>query len=115
MPGASDVTDIDDPAFDQLLGEALAPPERPADRGFVVSVERAVAESERYRRWRRALLRQLVSETLALAAVAASLAFIAQVPAVRDTLEKAPGLAWSALLALLLFWMLLRGRGGAVA
>jgi hypothetical protein len=106
------MNDIDDPVFDQLLREALAPPERTADRVFVVRVERAVAEAERFRRWRAALLRQLAVEALALAAAAASLAFIAQAPAVRAALDKAPGLGWSGLLALLLFWILVRGRGG---
>ncbi|HYJ83048.1 MAG TPA: hypothetical protein VEW26_09440 [Allosphingosinicella sp.] len=105
------MTDSDDPDLDRLLSEALAPPDRPADRGFVLRVERGVAESERFRRWRAALLSQLAGEALALAAVAASLLFIAQAPPVRDALESAPGLAWSALLALLLFWKLVRGRG----
>lgn len=109
------MNDMDDPALDRLLREALAPPERAADRGFVVRVERAVAEAERYRRWRAALVRQLAGEALALAAVAGSLIFIAQAPAVRDALDKAPGLGWSALLALFLFWMLVRGRGGVRA
>jgi hypothetical protein len=109
------MNDMDDAALDRLLREALAPPERASDRAFVVRVERAVAEAERYRRWRAALLRQLGGEAMALAAVAGSLLVIAQAPAVRDALDSAPGLAWSALLALLLFWMLLRGRGGVRA
>jgi hypothetical protein len=108
------VTDSDDPELDILLSEALAPPEGPADRGFVLRVERAVAEAERYRRRRAALLRQLASEALALGAVAASLAFVAQAPQVRHALERAPELGWVALPAVLLFWMLVRERGGAL-
>ena len=57
---------------DILLGEALAPPEGPADRGFVLRVERSVAKEERYRKWRRAFIRQLATEALALAAVGGS-------------------------------------------
>lgn len=103
--------DCDDPALDRLLREALAPPEGPADRGFVVRVERGVAEAERYRRRRAALLGQLTTEALALAAVAASLAFIAQAPLVRETLARAPELAGLGLLAMVLVWLLVRGRG----
>lgn len=109
------MTESEDPRLDLLLREALAPPDRPADRGFVVRVERSVVEAERYRRWRARLRRQLATEALALAAVGASFAIIAQVPAVRDALERAPGLGWAGLLALLLFWMLVRGRGGVLA
>lgn len=106
---------MDDFELDSLLRETLAPPEGPADRGFVIRVDRAVAEAERYRRLRARLLRQFASEMLALGAVAASFAFVAQVPQVSEALDKAPGLGWSALLALLLVWMLVRGRGGALA
>lgn len=107
--------DRDDPELDRLLSEALAPPEGPADRGFVLRVERAVTEAERYRRRRAALLRQLAIEALALGAVASSLAFIAQAPQVREALERAPELGWLALPTLFLFWMLVRTRGGALA
>lgn len=106
---------MDDAELDALLQAALTPPERPADRHFVVRVDRAVAEAERYRLWRARLRRQLATEGLALGAVAASLAFVAQVPEVGALLDRAPGLAWPALLALLLFWMLVRGRSNLLA
>ncbi|HEX6376279.1 MAG TPA: hypothetical protein VFZ91_11230 [Allosphingosinicella sp.] len=106
---------MDDNELDILLSEALAPPQSPADRGFVLRVERAVAEEERYRKWRAAFLRQLVSETLALAAVGGSFAFIAQVPAVEAALTEAPGLIWAALVLLLLVWALMRGRVNVLA
>ena len=106
---------MDDPELDLLLREALAPPERPADRGFVIRVDQAVAEAERYRRWQAGLVRQLVTEALALAAVAASLVVISQVPEVTSALAATPGLIWPALVALLLFGLLVRGRGGALA
>jgi sterol desaturase/sphingolipid hydroxylase (fatty acid hydroxylase superfamily) len=106
---------MDDEHLDILLGEALAPPERPTDRGFVLRVERSVAEEQRYRKWRAALLRQLATEALALAAVGGSFAFIARVPAVEAMLTVAPGLIWAALVLLLLLWGLMRGRGNVLA
>jgi hypothetical protein len=102
---------LDDRAFDALLAGALAPPEGPADRAFVARVDLAVAEAERYRVVRAAMRRQLVSEALAVAAVGGSLATVAQVPGIRAALADAPSLAWPAVLALLLFWMFVRGRG----
>ncbi len=109
------MTDSDDPGFDLLLREALAPPDGPADRCFVLRVERALIEGERYRRSRAALLGQLASEALAVGAVAASLAFIAEAPQVREMLASAPELGWLPLPAMLLVWLLVRGRGGALA
>jgi hypothetical protein len=106
---------MDDNEFDALLGEALAPPEGPADRGFVLRVERSVAEDERYRKWRQSFLRQLATEALALAAVGGSFAFIAQAPAVEAALTDAPGLIWAALVLLLPVWTLMRGRANVLA
>src|SRR3954447_14932149 len=106
---------MDDADFDALLRHALAPPERPGDRHFVARVERSVIEADRYRRSRRALLRQFVSEGLALAAVCGAAIFVGQVPAVREALDQAPGLICPAFLALFLFWLLVRGRGSALA
>jgi hypothetical protein len=107
--------DMDDPELDALLREALAPPEGPVDRGFVLRVERSLAEEERYRRWRAAFLRQLATEALALAALGGSFAVIAQVPAVETALTDAPGLIWAALVLLLLVWALMRGRSNLLA
>jgi hypothetical protein len=104
-----------DPEFDALLHTALAPPERPIDAGFVARVDRAVAEGERYRRRRASLLRQLGSEALAVAALGASLVYVAQAPAVQSALATTPELVWPALLSLLLLWILMRGRGDAFA
>jgi hypothetical protein len=106
---------MDDEELDIMLSEALAPPEGPADRGFVLRVERSVAEEERYRKWQAAFLRQLATEAVALAAVGGSFAFIAQVPPVEAALSDAPGLIWAALLLLLLVWSLMRGRGSVLA
>jgi hypothetical protein len=94
-----------DAGFDAMLAEALAPPDRAADRAFVALVDGAVAESERYRRQRAGLRRQLGGEMLALAALAGSIAVIARIPDVRAALAEAPNLAWPALLSLLIFWV----------
>jgi hypothetical protein len=106
---------MDDLEFDALLREALAPPERPADARFVRRVDLAVAEAERYRLWRARMLRQLTSEALAVAALAGSLACVAQVPELRAALAQTPELAWPALLLLLLFWLMIRTRPHALA
>jgi hypothetical protein len=102
--------------FDALLAETLAPPQRPVDAAFVARVDRAVLESERYRRWRANLWRQLAGELLALGALAASLVAIGQVPDVRTALAEAPTAAWPALLSLIMLWLLVtRQRPGALA
>jgi len=101
--------------FERLLHERLAPPERRADRAFTLKVERAVAEADLYRSWRVALLRQFVSEGLAMGAVAASLFTLSRIPQVREAVDQAPGLVWPVLLALFLLWLLMRGRGRLLA
>jgi hypothetical protein len=101
---------MNDAEFERLLHERLAPPERPADRAFTLKVERAVAEADLYRSWRAALLRQFVSEALAVGAIGASLLTLSRIPGVRETLDQAPGLIWPLLLSLFLLWMLMRGR-----
>ncbi|HEY5722921.1 MAG TPA: hypothetical protein VIT45_11425 [Allosphingosinicella sp.] len=102
-----------DRAFDIFLAEALAPPEGSADRAFVARVDRAVLADELYRRQRKALWRRFGGETLAIAAVGASLATIASIPDLGELLGEASPLALPALLALplLLFWILVaKGR-----
>ena len=101
---------MDDRTLDLLLSEALAPPEGPADRTFVVRVERAVAEAERFRRLRARLLGHFAIEALVLGAVAASFALIAQAPPVHEALVRAPELGWTGLLGLVVMWILVRGR-----
>jgi hypothetical protein len=102
---------MDEQDFDALLRAELAPPERPADMGFVARVDRTVVAAGRFRAARERLRRQLVSEALAAAALAASAGFILAIPRVQETVAGAPGLGWAGLLALLLCWLLImRGR-----
>jgi hypothetical protein len=104
---------MDEAGFEALLKRELAPSDAPAESAFVARVDRAVAEADLYRRTRRRILRQLGSEGLAVAAVGASLAFIARVPEVREALTQAPGLLSVAGLLLLLFWLLVHPSGRA--
>lgn len=79
----------DDP-FDALLGEALAPPARSADGLFVARVQAAVAEAERFRRWRRRALRQVGSEALVLFGLAGAAFTLARIPLAQQLLAGAP-------------------------
>ena len=104
----------DDP-FDTLLAEALAPPPGPADRLFVARAQAAIAEAERFRRWRRRALSQLGSEALVLFGLAGAALTLAQIPMAREVLTSVPFAAPSAASAVLLAWLLLaRQRGPAV-
>ncbi len=106
---------MDDRELDALLHQALAPPSGAADPGFVAGVDRAVAEVERFRRWKAGLRRRLVSEGLTISALGGSLAFIVRAPPVGEALVAAPGLLWSAGLSLVLLWVMVRGRSGLLA
>lgn len=107
---------MDEAEFDALLKAELAPREGPADMAFVTRVDRTIVEAELYRASRAALKRQLGTELLAIAAIGGSLAILSQAPAVRETLSAAPGLGWTALLGLMLVWLLIiRSRAGSLA
>ncbi len=96
----------DDP-FDALLGNALAPPVRPADGMFVARVQAAIAEAERFRRWRRRALRKVGSEALILLGLAGAAFTLARIPVAQQLLDSVP-LAAPALGGLLLLgWLAL--------
>ena len=76
--------------FDALLANALGPPARPADRGFVTRVDAAIAEAERFRGWRRRALRRVGSEALVLLALAGAAATLARAPDIAEALAGAP-------------------------
>lgn len=102
--------------FDALLKAELEPPTGPVDMAFVTRVDRTILEAERYRASRAALKRQLGTEALAVGAIGGSLAVLAQAPGVREALSAAPGLGWTALLGLMLVWLLIvRPRAGSLA
>ena len=103
-----------DSEFDALLNEALAPPARTPDRLFTARVQAAVAETERFRRWRRRALHRIGSEAMILGALAGAAVTLAQGPLPRALLAQVPLAAPAALGALLLLWFALAGRKGAI-
>ena len=104
----------DDP-FNALLSDALTPPVRLPDRTFVARAQAAIAEAERFRRWRRRALRQIGSEALALTGLAGAAITLAQIPAIGEVLSGAPLAVPAAAGILLLAWLALGKPRGARA
>ena len=76
-----------DAALQALLRSGLAPPLREPDAEFVAQVSAAIAEAERYRRWRASFRRQLVTDLLTIGGIAgALLAFAFAMLEVSDSL-----------------------------
>ena len=104
----------DDP-FDALLSDALAPPVRLPDQTFVARAHTAIAEAERFRRWRRRALRQIASEALVLTGLAGAAITLAEIPAVGEVLGGAPLAIPAATGLLLIAWLALGQPRGARA
>ena len=104
---------ITDDPFDALLAGTLAPPARSADGLFVARAQAAIAEAERFRRWRRRAMRQVGSEALMLCGLAGAALTLAQVPLARDVLAGVPLAAPSLVGALLLAWLALGRQPGS--
>ena len=103
----------DDQALEALLRAGLAPPSREPDAAFVAGVDAAVAEAERYRRWRTRFRRQLTTDLLTFGGIAGAFATLSRAPAVNEMLARTPALAWSIPMLLLLGWLTLnRGAKG---
>ena len=94
-----------DDAFDEFLRESLTPASGPPDRTFVARVQSRIALEERWRHERRASLRQLAWEMVALSAIAAAMLTVSRVPAARDLLVQSPTVALAA--AVFLFGLFL--------
>ena len=90
--------------FDIFLEGALAPEERDEDHKFVARVQAAIRIEERLKLERRAMLRNLALQLLALAAVAAAALWIGRAPAVAAITADSPWLA--ALILLTVFGVL---------
>lgn len=93
---------------DRLLDDlfhALAPDERPADPAFVARIELKIAELERYRLWRSRMVRRLVADGLAIAAVGTAVAFVSMTPAGTVELPAEPGLLSAGTIVMLLCWL----------
>jgi cytochrome bd-type quinol oxidase subunit 2 len=85
--------------FDRVLRDGLAPAEREEDHLFVARVQAAISIEERLRLERRAVVRNLALQLLALAAVAAALLWIGRAPAVSTMMADSPWLAALVLIA----------------
>jgi cytochrome bd-type quinol oxidase subunit 2 len=90
--------------FDTFLKDALAAEERSPDRRFVTRVQTAVAIEEHLREQRRAMVRQLAMQLVAVAAVAAGLVWLGRAESVDRFFGESP---WTALCALLSLFALL--------
>ena len=67
------MTETDDRRMDAMLGDMLAPPTRPGDRGFAVRVDRAIDTQAAYARARSRFWTSFLFEALAVAALFAAL------------------------------------------
>lgn len=105
----------------ESIRAALAPPRRAPDRGFVLKVTARLRFEQQARLLRRAALRQIVAQGLALAATAAGLWWIWQAPDLARIAAESPDLALVAIGAVLSATTLLiaasrrRGRRGRPA
>lgn len=100
--------------FDRFLQEALAPEGQGEDHRFVARVQAAVRIEERLKLERRGMVRNLILQLVALAAVAAAAMAIGRAPAVAAMASESP---WLAALILLtgfaVLVALLSGKGAA--
>ena len=94
-----------DDAFDEFLRASLTPTSRPADRAFVAKVQSRIRLEERWRDYRRASLKQLAWEMVALLAVAAAIITASRVPAVKGLFPQSPAVALA--IAIFLFGLFL--------
>ena len=86
-------------AFDSFLATALAPAERPADREFVSSVHARIMLEDRLDAERSALVGGLVTQLVALLAVAAAVLVIGRSAAIEDFFARTPALGLAILIA----------------
>jgi polyferredoxin len=85
--------------FDRMLGAALAPPVRDPDAAFAMRVRALCILDAKLVRERRAALRLLFVQLLALIAVGAGLAWLGRAPAIADLASASPALVMTVLLA----------------
>lgn len=84
--------------FDRFLASALAPEERLPDRNFVARVQAAILLEERLAAERSSLTRGLITQLVALAAVAAALWWIGREDPVAGLFSESPALGLAILL-----------------
>jgi hypothetical protein len=84
--------------FDRFLAAALAPEERTPDRRFVARVQSAILLEERLAAQRSSVVRDLVRQLVALAAVAAALWWLGRAAPVASWFGESPALGLGILL-----------------
>jgi hypothetical protein len=100
--------------FDRFLHEAVAPEERHEDHRFVARVQAAIRIDERLNLERRGMVRSLVLQLVALAAVAAAMLSVGRAPAIAAIVSESPWLATLILLTgFAVLVALLSARGAA--
>lgn len=87
-------------SFDDVLGEALAPPHREPDRAFVARVHARVLLDEAIRAQRRGALHRLSLQLIALLAVGAAFVLLSRSPEVAAFVAESPAVVLTALIAL---------------
>jgi hypothetical protein len=102
-----------DEPFDAFLTKSLAPGTREPDRHFVKQVQMIVKLDQRLRAQRRAALRRLGLQSLAIGSVAASLVWLVQSPDISAAIGESPELALGGLLAAFGLLLALIGSGEA--
>ncbi len=85
--------------FDRVLAEALAPPERAADRAFVSRVNMMIALDDAFRAERRATVYAIGIQATALLAVAAGLLLLGRATPVAGFFAESPAVALAVLLS----------------
>lgn len=99
--------------FDRFLGQALALPERPADRRFVASVQARIALEQRLERQRHQLLAGLFSQLAALVAVAAGIWVLVRAQPVANWFAASPSMGLAVLVVGFALVIALFSRRGA--
>lgn len=89
---------MSDQSFDAFLARALAPPERAPDRAFVGQVQALVRLDRHLRAERRAALRRLGLEALAVGSLAAALMWLVRSPQIASAIAESPAYAVAAFL-----------------
>ena len=97
--------------FDDFFAAALAPEERAPDRRFVARVQTAILLEERLAAQRSSLIRDLVRQLVALAAVAAALWWLGRAAPVAGWLCESPAVGLAIVISAFAFLVvLLSGR-----
>jgi hypothetical protein len=99
--------------FDDFLAQALAPPEREADRVFVARVQSQIRLDDQLRSERRGMLSMLAIQVLGIAAIAAAVFWLLRSPEIAAFAAESPAILLMMLLAAFSFAVLLFSTGSS--